>query len=44
MKRVDLAWSNAKQHAALMLTLGMFTFVVAAFLGCVWWACRDEEA
>jgi len=27
-----------------MLTLGMFTFIVAAFLGCVWWACRDEEA
>jgi len=27
-----------------MLTLGIFTFVVAFFLGCVWWACRDEEA
>jgi len=27
-----------------MLALGMFSFVIATFLGCVWWACRDEEA
>lgn len=27
-----------------MLSFGMFMFVVAAFLGCVWWACRDENA
>jgi uncharacterized membrane protein YvlD (DUF360 family) len=25
-----------------MLTLGMFSFVITAFMGCVWWACRDE--
>jgi hypothetical protein len=27
---------------ALMLTFGMFSLVFATFLGCVWWACRDE--
>jgi hypothetical protein len=27
-----------------MLSFGMFMFVVAALLGCVWWACRDESA
>ena len=26
-----------------MLTLGMFSFVFVAFVGCVWWACNDDE-
>jgi len=27
----------------LMLTLGMFSFVFVAFVGCVWWACNNDE-
>jgi len=26
-----------------MLTLGMFSFVFVAFVGCVWWACNNDE-
>ncbi len=34
---------QAIRHDHPMLTIGMFTFVVATFFGCVWWACRDES-
>ncbi len=26
-----------------MLTLGMFSFIFVAFVGCVWWACNNDE-
>lgn len=35
---------QCERTPSIMLTFGMFSFIVAAFLGCVWWACRDEEA
>lgn len=25
-----------------MFTLGTFSFIFVAFLGCVWWACNDD--
>jgi hypothetical protein len=33
---------DSKQNCS-MLTLGMFSFVFAAFVGCVWWACNNDE-
>ncbi len=26
----------------LMLTFGMFSIALGAFIGCVWWACQDD--
>ncbi len=26
-----------------MLTLGMFLFLFTTLLGCVWWACYNED-
>ena len=35
---------NSHNQKAVMLTLGIFSFVFAAFLGCVWWvANRDGD-
>jgi len=42
MNAVDAANLILHYTRRFMLTLGMFSLVVASFLGCVWWACRDE--
>lgn len=43
MNRVEMLALN-NSHAPLpMLTFGSFSLVIAAFLGCVWWACQDEQ-
>ena len=40
---IHVAMCIPMTHNACMLTFGTFSVVITAFLGCVWWACRDEQ-